>query len=429
MEELAEIKVELEESGKNLIEWVISYLPETWQTPFTETVAGIILLGVLVVFLHAVVRSSLIKLLVRLDRSAKHEWYGALIQNMVPQRALFFLPLLTFYVGIDWVSNLPEDLFNFSIRLINSLMILVVARTVDAFLSVIHTIYMNRPGERRKPIKSYIQLLKVIIYVIAVILIIAQLANQSPWYFLSGIGAMTAIFILVFRDTLLSLVASVQLTNNDSIRVGDWIEMRQFGADGDVIDIALNSVRVQNWDKTITAIPTHKFLEHSFLNWRGMQESGGRRIMRSLLIDIQSIRFLTVREVEHLKESYLLKDYIIGKLDEVNEYNRKNLKKSGAITNGRWLTNIGTFRIYAFEYLKRHPNTNKNLLTLVRQLEPTSQGLPLQIYTFADTTEWALYEHIQAEIFDHLLSVMSEFGLLHYQQPSGSNFESLTTST
>jgi miniconductance mechanosensitive channel len=415
---------ELEVSGKNLIEWVVSRLPETWQTPIAETTTGILLLGLLVVFLHVIVRSWLIKLFIRLGKRARHPWYDALIQNRVPQRALFLLPLLIFYVGVEWVSDLPEELLNFSIRLINSLMILVVVRTFDAFLSTLHTIYVSRPGEQRKPIKSYIQLLKVLIYIIAVILIIAQLADQSPWYFLSGIGAMTAIFMLVFRDTLLSLVASVQLTNNDVIRVGDWIQMPQFGADGDVIDIALNNVRVQNWDKTITVIPTHKFLDHSFLNWRGMQESGGRRIMRSLLLDIQSIRFLTLREVEHLKESYLLRDYITKKLDEVNEYNRKNLKKTGTITNGRWLTNIGTFRIYVFEYLKHHPQTNKELLTLVRQMEPTSQGLPLQIYTFANTTQWAQFEHIQAEIFDHLLAVLPEFGLRHYQQPSGSNFES-----
>ena len=414
---------EFEASGKNLIEWVVAQLPEQLQTPVADTVVGIILLALLVVFLHVIVRSWLIKLFTRLGRKAKHPWYDALMQHRVPQRALFFLPLLIFYVGFDWVSDLPEDMLNFFMRLINSLMILVVARTLDAFLSTLHTIYLSRPAKQRKPIKSYVQLLKVIIYIIVIILIIAQLADQSPWYFLSGIGAMTAIFLLLFRDTLLSLVASIQLTNNDVIRVGDWIQMEQFGADGDVIDIALNNVRVQNWDKTITSIPTHKFLDHSFLNWRGMQESGGRRIMRSLLIDIQSIRFLTLREVEHLKESYLLKDYITGKLEEVNKYNREKLKNSGVITNGRWLTNIGTFRIYAFEYLKHHPNTNKQLLTLVRQLEPTQHGLPMQIYTFANTTQWAQFEHIQAEIFDHFLAVLPEFGLRHYQQPSGSNFE------
>ncbi|MFO8028694.1 MAG: mechanosensitive ion channel [Cyclonatronaceae bacterium] len=412
---------EFEVSGNDLIRWVVSHLPEQLQTSLAETIVGIILLALLVFFLHVIVRSWLITLFTRLGRKARHPWYDALMQNRVPQRALFFLPLLIFHIGVDWVSDLPQDLLVFFMRLINSLMILVFARTLDAFFSTLHTIYESRPGIQRKPIKSYIQLLKVVIYIIAIILVIAQLADQSPWYFLSGIGAVTAIFMLVFRDTLLSLVAGIQLTNNDVIRVGDWIQMQQFGADGNVIDIALNNVRVQNWDKTIAVIPTHKFLEHSFLNWRGMQESGGRRIKRSLLIDIESIRFLTLREVEHLKESHLLRDYITEKLDEVNTYNQKHLHHSGIITNGRWLTNIGTFRIYAFEYLKHHPRTNKELLTLVRQLEPTSQGLPLQIYTFASSIEWANYEFIQAEIFDHYLAVLPEFGLRHYQQPSGHN--------
>ncbi len=415
----------MEESGQNLIRWVVSHLPEQLHFAYIDTVAGFLLLTLLVAFLHLLVRVWLIKLFTKLGKKANHPWYNALMQHRVPQRALFILPLLIFYIGFDWVSDLPEELLYFFTRIINSLMILVIARSLDAFLSTLHTIYMTRPAKQRRPIKSYIQLAKVLVYIIAIILIIAQLANQSPWYFLSGIGAMTAIFMLVFRDTLLSLVASIQLTNNDVIRVGDWIQMQQFGADGDVIDIALNNVRVQNWDKTIAVIPTHKFLEHSFLNWRGMQESGGRRIRRSLLIDIESIRFLTLREVEHLKDSYLLHDYITDKLTDVSTYNKKHLNKTGVTTNGRWLTNIGTFRIYIYEYLKRHPNTHKELLTLVRQHEPTSQGLPLEVYTFTNSTQWAVYEHIQAEIFDHLLAILPEFGLRHFQQPSGWNFQKL----
>ncbi len=412
----------MEESGQKLIRWVVSHLPEQLHFTYIDSIVGVLLLGLLVAFLHLLVRQWLIKLFTKLGKKANHPWYNALMQHRVPQRALFILPLLIFYIGFAWVSDLPEEPLDFFMRLINSLMILVIARTVDAFLSTLHTIYMLRPTEQRRPIKSYVQLAKVIVYIIAVILIIAQLANQSPWYFLSGIGAMTAIFMLVFRDTMLSLVASIQMTNNDVIRVGDWIQMEQFGADGDVIDIALNNVRVQNWDKTITVIPTHKFLEHSFLNWRGMRDSGGRRIRRSLLIDIESIRFLTLREVEQLKDSYLLHDYITDKLAEVSEYNMKHLNKSQVTTNGRWLTNIGTFRIYIFEYLKHHPNTHKELLTLVRQHEPTSQGLPLEVYTFVNSTQWVVYEHVQAEIFDHLLAILPEFGLRHYQRPSGWDF-------
>ena len=412
----------MEESGHNIIQWVVSRLPEQLQFAYINTLVGLILLVIIVAFLHLIVRRWLLRLLNKLGEKAPHPWYNALLQNRVPQRGLFILPLLIFYIGFDWVSDLPEEWLDFFTRIINSLMILVFARTIDAFLTTVHSIHITQPGSNRRPIKSYIQLGKVFIYLIAAVLIIAQLAGLSPWFFLSGIGAITAILLLLFRDTLLSLVASVQLTNNDLLRVGDWIEMQQFGADGTVIDIALNNVRVQNWDKTFAVIPTHKFLEHSFRNWRGMQESGGRRMMRSLLIDLESVRFLSLSEVERLQESYLLSEYIEKKLSDVSIYNKKYLTKPGIVTNGRWLTNIGTFRAYAFEYLKHHPRTNKNLFTLVRQLEPTSQGLPIQLYAFADSIEWAEYEHIQADIFDHMLAILPEFGLRHYQQPSGKNF-------
>lgn len=416
----------LDESGKTLIDHIVHLLPESWHFSYLETVIGVILLLSISSLLHFIVRGWLIKLFLKLDQKNNHPWYQAMLENKLPQRALFILPLLIYYIGIDWVPDFSEEFREFIMRMINATMILVVARTIDSFLSTIQSIHLLTEASKRRPIKSYIQMGKVIVYLIAGILIIAQLADQSPWYFLSGIGAMTAILLLIFRDTLLSLVASVQLTNNDLVRVGDWIEMPQFSADGDVIDIALNTVRVQNWDKTISVIPTHKFLEHSFRNWRGMQESGGRRIMRNLLLDIETVRFLTLSEVERLKQSHILKDYITNKLEEVNNYNKKNLTKSSVITNGRWMTNIGTFRAYAFEYLKRHPDTNKELFTLVRQMEPTAQGLPLQIYAFANTTQWAVYEQVQADIFDHLLAILPEFGLRHYQQPSGWDFDKIS---
>ena len=409
----------MEGSGQTLIHWIVDQLPEEWHFAYIDTLAGVVLLGLIVAFLHLLVRRWLIKLLHRLGRTATHPWYISMLENRLPQRALLLLPLLFFYIGFEWVSDLPDDLLAFFMRILNATMILIVARTADSFLSTLHSLHLIQPDAEKRPIKSYIQLGKVLVYLVATVLVIAQLAGQSPWYFLSGIGAMTAIFMLVFRDTLLSLVASVQLTNNDLIRVGDWIEMEQFGADGPVIDIALNNVRVQNWDKTFSVIPNHKFLEHSFRNWRGMQESGGRRMMRSLLIDIESIRFLTLDEVENLKESHLLNEYITSKLDDVHAYNKKHLTRPGAITNGRWLTNVGTFRAYAYAYLKQHPHTNKELFTLVRQLEPTPQGLPIQLYAFTDSIQWADYEQIQADIFDHMLAILPEFHLRHYQYPSG----------
>lgn len=397
-------------------------LPEEMQTPAGEAAIGLAMIFLLAGFVHFVIRVWIVRLLQKLDERTQTEWYAVLLQHKLPQRALFMIPLIIIYNGLDLVPSFHEELTDFITRITAATMILVGARVFDAFLSSVHTLYLMRPEVGNAPIKSYIQLGKVIVYILSGFFIISSLADKSPWYFLSGIGAIMAIILLLFRDTLLSLVASVQLTNNDLIRVGDWIEMPQFNADGDVIDIALNTVRVQNWDKTITVIPTHKFLEHSFRNWRGMQESGGRRIMRSISIDISSVRFLKLSEIERLKSSRLLKEYIHEKMEEVHAYNKEHMQTGASIiTNGRWLTNIGTFRAYIIEYLKSHPRSNKELFMLVRQLEPTSKGLPLQIYVFTDTTAWGEYEAIQSDIFDHLMAVASEFGLRIYQEPTGSD--------
>ena len=403
---------------------LVNLLPAELQTAYAEEAVSLAFIFIIAGIVHLVIRHWIIKLLHKLDERTATEWYAVILKHKLPQRALFIVPLIIIYNGLGFFPEVHSILTDFVIRIAAATMILVGARVFDAFLSSVHTLYLMRPVENQTPIKSYIQLGKVVIYVLAGFFIISSLADKSPWYFLSGIGAIMAIILLLFRDTLLSLVASVQLTNNDLIRVGDWIEMPNFGADGDVVDIALNTVRVQNFDKTITVIPTHKFLDHSFKNWRGMQEAGGRRIMRSLHIDISSVRFLTYTEIERLKASHLLKNYINQKMEEVNRYNSKHLQDSHTtLTNGRWLTNIGTFRMYVIEYLKNHPRSNKDLLMLVRQLEPTDRGLPLQIYLFTKTTVWAEYEAIQADIFDHLIAVAPEFGLRIYQQPSGSDFQ------
>ncbi len=405
---------------------IVGFLPEEMQTDYSESALGLALIFLIAGIVHFFVRVWIVRLLHKLDEKTATEWYAVLLRHKLPQRALFIVPLIIIYNGIELIPEFNVEFTSFITRITAAAMILVSARVFDAFLSAIHSLYLLKADATQTPIKTYIQLGKVIIYVLAGFFVISSLADKSPWYFLSGLGAITAIILLLFRDTLLSLVASVQLTNNDLIRVGDWIEMPQFDADGDVIDIALNTVRVQNWDKTITVIPTHKFLEHSFRNWRGMQEAGGRRIMRSIYIDISSIRFLKETEIARLSTSHLLKDYINEKMDGVNAYNSKNLlTSSSTITNGRWLTNIGTFRAYIIEYLKKHPRSNKSLFMLVRQLEATEKGLPLQIYVFTDTTAWAEYEGIQADIFDHIIAVAPEFGLNIFQQPTGRDFKSL----
>ena len=235
---------------------------------------------------------------------------------------------------------------------------------------------------------------------------------------------MTAVLLLVFKDTILSLVASIQLAGNDMIRVGDWIEMPKYGADGDVVDIALHTIKVQNWDKTITTIPTHRLIEDSFKNWRGMTLAGGRRIKRSIFIDANTIRFLEPNEIEAFEKYTLLQDYIDQKRRDIETYNASGRDRT-INANIRRLTNVGTFRAYIYSYLKNHPQVHKNLTLLVRQLDPTPQGLPIEIYCFTTTTDWNAYEDIQSDMIDHLFAVAPDFGLHTFQNPSGQDFKRL----
>ena len=405
---------------------IADLLPTELQSAYTMEAIALILIILVSTIVHLIIRFWIVKLLIKLDERTATEWYAVILKHKLPQRALFLVPLLIIYNGLGLFPDVQSALSEFVIRITAASMLLVLARVFDALLSSFHTLYLMKPVENQTPIKSYIQLGKVIVYVLTGFFIISSLADKSPWYFLSGIGAIMAVILLLFRDTLLSLVASVQLTNNDLIRVGDWISMPQFSADGDVIDIALNTVRVQNFDKTITVIPTHKFLEHSFQNWRGMKESGGRRIKRSLNIDIASVRFLKWNEIEYLRNSHVIKEYINNKMDEVHSYNREHLMHSTSMVfNGRWLTNIGTFRAYIQEYLRKHPAIKSEMGLMVRQLAPGENGLPLEIYTFTKTTVWAEYEGIQADIIDHLLAVAPEFKIRVFQQPSGGDFRSI----
>src|SRR5690625_3000809 len=258
---------------------------------------------------------------------------------------------------------------------------------------------------------------------------IAALLDRSPVILLSGLGAMAAVLMLIFQDTLLSLVASVQIASNDIARVGDWIEMPQLSADGFVIDIALHTVKVQNWDKTITTIPTRRLVSESFKNWRGMQASGGRRIKREIYLDQHSVRFLEPEEVTALRRFRLLQEYLDAKEKELTEWNAKVAEEGLEPVNARRITNIGTFRAYVDRYLGNHPGIHKDMLRLVRQLTPSAQGLPLEIYCFTNTTAWVDYEGIQSDIFDHLFAILPEFGLRVFQQPSGADLRGLMSST
>lgn len=382
----------------------------------TLTIAG---LWLLLVWLVAVVgRRLLLRIVQGLVRRSPVSWDDLIVAHRVPHRLSMVLPILTARAGLPVVPGVAAEVEQAVARFLGAVMILVLAATLEACLSAAHALYDRSPTAATRPIKSYVQLAKVFLYVIAGIFIVARLANQSPWFFVSGLGAMMAIVLLIFRDTLLSLVASVQLTNNDLIRVGDWIEMPQFGADGDVVDIALHTVKVQNWDRTITVIPTHKFLDNSFKNWRGMFEGGGRRIKRAIHINMATIRFLTDDEIERFEGFTLLRDYIRGKRVELADTLGLGEDAAAHLVNRRRLTNLGTLRAYIIAYLRNHPAIHAELTFLVRQLDPTPEGLPIEIYVFTSDTRWVEYEGIQADIFDHILAMVPEFGLRVYQRPS-----------
>ncbi|MEN8181104.1 MAG: mechanosensitive ion channel domain-containing protein, partial [Myxococcota bacterium] len=306
-----------------------------------------------------------------------------------------------------------------------AVMIFATIHAAVAVLSAANSIYSLDPENRTRPIKGYVQLASIGLYLVAALLVLASLMDRSPLLFLSGIGAMTAVLLLIFRDTILGLVASVQLTTNDMVHVGDWIEMPQCGADGDVIDVALHTVKVQNWDKTITTIPTYKLIEDSFKNWRGMSRSGGRRIKRAIFVDVNSIRFLTLTEIERYAGWSLLRDYMRRKREELAEYNAGRDSEASVSADVRQLTNVGTLRAYIESYLRQHPKVHQGLTLIVRQLAPGAEGLPIEIYCFANDTEWAAYEGIQSDIFDHILAISPEFDVRIYQNPTGRDLADL----
>jgi len=297
---------------------------------------------------------------------------------------------------------------------------------LDSVLLAIREVYSSSQMASRRPIRGYTDAIKIIAYVMAGIFIISIMTDKSPWGILSILGGFTVVLMLIFKDTILGFVASIQLSGHDMVRVGDWIEMPKYGADGDVIDVTIHTVKVRNWDKTITTIPTYGLVTDAFKNWRGMSESGGRRIKRSLHIDVNSITFCTDEMLERFEKFALLKGYLQQKKEEIKSYNIEHNVDASQLINGRRQTNIGVFRAYIVAYLKNHPKIHQTTMTfLVRHLEPTSHGLPVQIYVFSNDQAWANYEAIQADIFDHLVAAAPEFDLRIFQNPTGYDFSNI----
>jgi len=389
--------------------------------PWAYTLVALLLLLTAAWLSNWVTKRILVRGAYRMLRATPVGRHADLSQHGVISRLANVVPAVVLSAGVAMVPGLPEALVTVVRNVCGAFVVLTLALAVGAALDLANALYQRRPDAASKPIKGYLQVVKIVIFAVAAILMIAALIDRSPLILLSGLGAMAAVLMLVFQDTLLSLVASVQISSNDMVRVGDWIEMPQLNADGDVIDIALHTVKVQNWDKTITTIPTKRLITESFKNWRGMSESGGRRIQRSLLIDQNSVRFFSAAERERLHRFALLRDYLGGKEREIGEWNAKLEAQGRDPVNARRLTNLGTFRAYVECYLRSHPGIHQEMTLLVRQRSPGPEGLPLEIYCFTGTTAWGEYEAIQSDIFDHLLAIIPEFGLRIFQQPGGTD--------
>lgn len=391
------------------------------QHPLLHSSLALVLLLVVALVLGRVARYLILHAVKLLGRQPALHWLNDLRQNKVFHRLAQMTPSLLIQFGLHLIPELSKTslLFLGNVALAFSILFLVLA--LSALLSALLDIYARTEYAKTRSIKGYVQLAKMVLFVCGAIIIIATLIDRSPLLLLSGLGAMSAVILLVYKDTLLSFVAGVQLTSNDMLRVGDWIEMPQVGADGDVVDITLHTVKVQNFDKTIVSIPTWRLMSESFKNWRGMQQSGGRRIKRSLFIDASGVRFLHDEEEQKLTQVRLLTDYIGRKQAELKSWNEAQGNVAAMSANRRRMTNLGTFRAYALAYLKSHPEIQTNMTCMVRQMQTTAQGVPLEIYCFTGTTAWADYERIQGDIFDYLLAVLPEFGLSLYQQPSGND--------
>ncbi len=352
--------------------------------------------------------------------SSANKWDDALVEHGIIVRCSHILPAAVVHFLTPLFFEGHAQIIAASKTVVNTYLIIIVLLIIDSTLNLLRATWDQLAIGKRFPSKSFIQAAKLAINLIGFIFVLSAILGKSPIVFFSGLGAVTAILLLIFKDAILGLVAGFQLSVNNMVVVGDWIEMPNRGADGDVIDVSLTTVKVQNWDKTITTIPTYSLISDSFKNWRGMSQSGGRRIKRSINIDLRSIQFADEELLERFKKIRILESYLNGKLEEIKAHNSNVSNDLSELINGRRLTNIGTFRAYCVAYLKNHPKIHsKGMTLLVRQLEPTQTGIPIQLYAFTNDIKWVNYENIQADIFDHLFSILPEFKLRAYQTPSG----------
>ncbi|ENU26574.1 mechanosensitive ion channel family protein [Acinetobacter modestus] len=405
----------------NYLSFISEIRSELSQYPWLEMLISFAILIFLAALANFIAKRIIVRGIRHIITKLKSPHQSIFAQHSVTRRFANIVPAIVIMNGISAVPHLPLKVITLIQMGAQAFIFLTLALSISEALNIFNLVYQRNPKSRNKPIKGYLQLIKLILFVVCGLMILGTFLKKDVFTLLAGFGAMAAVLMLVFQNTILSLVASVQIASYDMVRIGDWIEMPSLNADGDVIDMSLHTVTVQNFDKTLTTIPTNKLVTDTFRNWRGMSNSGCRRIKRSIFLDQSSVHFMTDSEQRKLKDFLLLDHYLDAKQDEINKFNDHLSNQSEY--NQRRLTNVGTFRAYVEFYIRQHQGIAQNQTILVRQLQPTSEGLPLEIYAFTNTTAWASYEATQSDIFDHLIAIIPEFGLRIYQAPSGYDFK------
>jgi len=395
---------------------------QTWVVFGIEAIG----LAILAMVVNLVAKRILLRIVHRIIQRTRVQWDDVYLERGVFERLSHLVPALVIHLLAPRLfGDLPE--LTTAVETGALIYMAVVGIWVfNGFLDASAEVYEQRGQKRFIPLRAFSQLIKLIVYLVGTIFILSLLLGKSPLVFFSGLGAFTAVLLLIFKDSILGLVAGIQISANDMVAKGDWIEMPKYGADGDVIDVSLTTVKVQNWDKTISTIPSYALVSDSFRNWRGMTESGGRRIKRAIHLDLRTVRFCDDELLGRFQRIGILREYLDRKLSEVREHNQAQDADTSLPVNGRHLTNLGTFRAYVEAYLRTNPKLHQDMTFLVRQLAPTDRGLPLEIYVFSNDQAWANYEAIQADIFDHLLAAVPMFDLAVYQNPSGEDLSRLS---
>lgn len=414
-----------------MVHWLYDYLisvgTSTVTAKYLNMLALLVVLLLLVFIVDFVVRKILLTMFARFAEQSKSNFDDIMLENKVSRNIAHIIPLL---IAIEFVPFVFIDFpyaENIILKALEVFAIVLALWIVRSLLNTFKDYFKTLPALKDKPIDSYIQVFMIFAWIAGIVIAFAIITGTEIWKFLTAFGAASAIILLIFKDTILGFVASIQVSINDMVRIGDWITFEKYGADGDVIEINLATVKVQNFDKTITTIPTYALISDSFKNWRGMTSSGGRRIKRALIIKLDSIKYLTKDEANKLKKIQLIKNYLETRQSKIDVFNSENNVNKELLINGRNLTNIGVFRKYIDAYMNQHPAINKDMTIMVRQLAPSTQGLPIEVYAFSSDKRWANYEYIMADIFDHLLASVSYFGLELFELPNHSSFRTLNS--